>query len=218
MVSFNRWRERRRNPWKAVALDAFALWRKENGLAKLYDYAALPDTPVVLDFGGFRGEWTQRILDLRADAHVHVFEPHPKFAAEIADRFAASPEVKVHACALGALAGTLRLSDEGDASSSVATADRAFDAPVVAVRSFFADHPADHIDLAKLNIEGGEYDLIPALAEAGVLARIARIQIQFHLFEPAMAALRDAARTELEKTHRCVWAYPYVWEEWVLKG
>lgn len=73
-----------------------------------------------------------------------------------------------------------------------------------------------HIDLAKINIEGGEYDLLPALADQGALCRIRRLLIQFHLFQPDFIAKRDVIRDKLAETHGCVWEYPFVWEEWCL--
>ncbi|MFU1476589.1 FkbM family methyltransferase [Roseovarius sp. C7] len=217
MASLKKWLDRRRNPWKGVFYDAFKRWKQENGPARLYDYKGLPTGAVVLDIGAFRGEWSDLILAAQPDCTIHAFEPHPGFARELREKYAGDTRVIVHECALGSAPGTLRLSDAGDASSSVAAHDRAFEAPIVSVESFFADHPLPRIDLAKINIEGGEYDLLPALVTTGQIAAITRLQVQFHLFEPGLAAARDDIRANLDKTHDCVWAYPFVWEEWQLR-
>ncbi len=74
------------------------------------------------------------------------------------------------------------------------------------------------IDLAKVNIEGGEYDLLPAFDEAGVLPRLRMLQVQFHLFAPADIERRNAIRATLSRTHNCDWSYDFVWEQWSLKG
>lgn len=214
MASLKKWLDRRRNPWKGVFYDAFKRWRRENGPARLYDYAGLPAGAVVLDIGAFRGEWSDLVLAAQPDCTIHAFEPHPGFAQDLREKFAGDARVIVHDFALGSEPGTLRLSDAGDASSGVAAHERAFEAQIVPVHQFFADTPLPRIDLAKLNIEGGEYDLLPALIAGGQIAAIARLQVQFHLFEPGFAALRDSIRHDLDKTHDCVWEYPFVWEEW----
>ena len=203
MASLKKWLDRRRNPWKGVFYDAFKRWRRENGPAQLYDYAGLPAGAVVLDIGAFRGEWSDLVLAAQPDCTIHAFE-----------KFAGDARVIVHDFALGSEAGTLRLSDAGDASSGVAAHERAFEAQIVPVRQFFADTPLPRVDFAKINIEGGEYDLLPALITTGLISRMERLLIQFHLFEPGFAALRDSIRHDLDKTHDCVWDYPFVWEEW----
>lgn len=218
MASLKKWLDRRRNPWKGEAMDAFRRWKRENGVARLHDYTDLPEGAVVFDIGGFRGEWTDRILAAQPRARVHVFEPHPGFAADLRGKYSDDARVTVHELALGPADGTLALSDAGDASSAVAAHDRRFEAPVVAVTRFFAEQDIAHIDLAKINIEGGEYELLPALAATGLIARVGRLQVQFHLFAPEMRAERDAIRAQLEQSHDCRWCYPFVWEEWRLRG
>ena len=213
MASLKKWLDRRRNPWKGVAYDAFRAWRREDGRTRLFDYGWLPDGAIVFDFGGFRGEWTEMVLE-NADCTCHVFEPHPRFAADIKDRFAGKPNVIVHGFALGSQNGTLELSDEGDASSSVAAHGKSFEAPIHAAAEFFAQNNIPDIALAKINIEGGEYDLLPALIETGAIRKIDRIQVQFHLFAPEFVEMRDRIRKSLAKTHDCAWSYPFVWEEW----
>lgn len=213
MASLKKWLDRRRNPWKGVFYDAFAQFRAEKGTDRLSDLSFLKDGDVVLDFGGFHGEWTALALSF---AHVtsHIFEPHPAFFDRLQRRFAEMSNVHVHNFALAAEDGQMFLSDAGDASSSVNSAERSLAAPVVSVDRFFADTGLDEVALAKINIEGGEYDLLPALADAGLMPRIARLHVQFHLFAPEFVARREAVREALQRTHDCIWQYPFVWEEW----
>lgn len=195
--------------------DGFRAWRADQALDRLFlRYDMLPENPLVLDFGGFAGEWTDQVLSHRPGATSHIFEPHPKFAAALRSKFQGNDKVIVHDFALGATAGTLTLSDAGDASSALGGQDGAFTAAIVPVAGFFETEKLDHVDLAKINIEGGEYDLLPALIDSGLIARIDRLRVQFHLFGPELVAKRDDIRAALEKTHDCVWSYPFVWEEW----
>ncbi|MDD9727553.1 FkbM family methyltransferase [Roseovarius sp. SK2] len=192
MAPLTRWLDRRRNPWKAAFYDACRMWRRQNGAARLYQYGNLVPGDVVFDLGASRGEWTDAVLDQQ-------------------------PAAQMHQLAIGSTTGTMELSDAGDASSSVADHDRAFQVKTMSVSDFFAHTPVDRIALMKVNIEGSEYDLLPALIETGDITRIDRLQVQFHLFEPDMKALRDDIRARLDKTHHCVWSYPFVWEEWQLR-
>jgi FkbM family methyltransferase len=218
MASFKRWLDRRRNPWKAPFHDAFRQWKRDRGDNRLFDYGTLPEGAVAFDLGGYRGDWTARVLTQQPAAHVHVFEPHPAFAGDLRARFAGDDRVEVHAFALGGQDGALALSDAGDASSALSGPDAQITGEVRSVSRFFDERDVPRIDLMKMNIEGGEYDLLPALIAAGVIGRIRRLQVQFHLFEPALAAARDDIRTRLRQTHDCAWEYPFVWEEWRLKS
>lgn len=217
MAPLTRWLDRRRNPWKAAFYDACRMWRRQNGAARLYQYGNLVPGDVVFDLGASRGEWTDAVLDQQPAAQMHLFEPHPGFAEALETKFAGRDHVHVHQLAIGSTTGTMELSDAGDASSSVADHDRAFQVKTMSVSDFFAHTPVDRIALMKVNIEGSEYDLLPALIETGDILRIDRLQVQFHLFEPDMKALRDDIRARLDKTHHCVWSYPFVWEEWQLR-
>ncbi|MDF1717865.1 MAG: FkbM family methyltransferase [Antarcticimicrobium sp.] len=217
MASLKRWLDRRRNPWKGVAFDSFHKFRKDKALPRLTDFFDLDPGSVVIDFGGFEGTWTDAVLAAQPEARVHVFEPHPGYAAALRDKYCDRPNVTVHEGALGRAAGTLSLSDAGDASSAVADHDHSFSAPVFAAREFFEAQGIDRVQLAKMNIEGGEYELLPALIETGLIGRIARLMVQFHLFRPADEPARAAVAARLAETHAPAWSYPFVWEEWRLK-
>lgn len=214
MASLKRWLDQRKNPWKRVFHDAYKMWRKNNGQARLYQYQGLKSGDVVFDVGAFRGEWSDMVLDAQPDAQLHLFEPHPGFVTPLNGKFAGRDNVHVHGFAIGSATGTMLLSDAGDASSSVADHGKAFEAQILSVSDFFEQTEVEQIALMKVNIEGGEYDLLPALIDTGHITKIARLQVQFHLFEPGMQAVRDQIRTGLDKTHHCVWCYPFVWEEW----
>jgi hypothetical protein len=70
------------------------------------------------------------------------------------------------------------------------------------------------IDLVKINIEGGEYVLLPRMLSAGIVNKCTDIQIQFHKTVPDAALLRDKIRAGLSKTHVLTYDYAFVWENW----
>lgn len=214
-ISLKLWLRLRREPWRRAAYKAYRQWKRDKMEAKRYEFEGLGPDSVVFDVGGFEGNWAQDIHD-RYGATVHVFEPHPTFAAALETRFANSPKIIVHAFALGSEAGELHLSDDGDASSAVNDVANAVSGEVRAVADFMASFEPRRIDLVKINIEGGEYDLLPALAASDNLDRFGIIQVQFHQFRETDDALRDSVRDELAKTHSQAWSYHFVWEEWHL--
>lgn len=176
-------------------------------------FAHLDTGATVFDMGGFEGNWAHDI-HARYGANVHVFEPHPTFAAAIRTRFAGNAAISVYDFGLGSVDTLLTLSDDGDASSSFQTGKNAVTGRLEPVSRFFETHDVPQIDLMKINIEGGEYDLLPALVEAEIMPRIAMVQIQFHLYAQADIARRDAIRAQLAQTHTCDWSYDFVWEQW----
>lgn len=218
MAYFKTWRDRRRNSWKGVFYDARRLWKGQRGHALLYDYMNLPEGAVVFDFGGHKGDWADMVLNQQPDSTIHLFEPHPGFAAGLRDKYRAEDRVKVYDYALGPDDGKLTLPDEKTAPLVGADHDKGITADLVAVARFFDTFDIPRIDLMKMNIHGGEYDLLPALVDTGVMGRIGRLQVQFHLFSEEMIDMREAIRAELEDTHDCTWCYPFVWEEWQLRG
>jgi FkbM family methyltransferase len=215
-ISLKHWLRQRREPWRKIFYDAFRQWKADKMEARRMEFSGLGANSVVLDIGGFEGNWANDI-HARYAARLHVFEPHPAFATKIMQRFAGNPSITVHDFALGSQGGTLDLSDDGDASSSFRNAGRSVTGRVVPVSSFFAEAGLPFVDLAKINIEGGEYDLLPALVDAGVINRIGTIQVQFHLFSEQDIARRQAIRTRLALTHKCDWSYDFVWEQWSLR-
>ena len=74
------------------------------------------------------------------------------------------------------------------------------------------------IDLLKINIEGGEFDIIPAIIESGDVKNVSYLQIQFHNFITHANEQRIIIRNQLAITHLEIWNYDFVWESWKLKG
>ncbi|NRB21022.1 MAG: FkbM family methyltransferase [Rhodobacteraceae bacterium] len=219
MASLKRWLDLKRHPWKAPQHRNMKAWKADKAQQSiLYAYDSLPERAVVLDIGGFEGGWSDIVLASCPTATIHIFEPHPVFAERLRSKYQGSADIHVHEFAMGHQPGRLPLSDAGDASTSFgSTGTQDYDAEIRPVSEFFQASGLGAVSLAKINIEGGEYDLLPGMIDSGVIGQIDRLQIQFHLFDPAWVAARDAIRDRLSETHTCNWCYPFVWEEWRLK-
>lgn len=70
------------------------------------------------------------------------------------------------------------------------------------------------IDLMKINIEGGEYELIEHFIEKEFIKEIRDIQVQFHGFVPDAGVRMKKIQEELKKTHFLTYQYEFVWENW----
>jgi len=78
-------------------------------------------------------------------------------------------------------------------------------------------HEISIVHFMKINIEGGEYDLLEHLLESGFISSITNIQVQFHDFVPNAEVQMNKIQHELSKTHSLTYQYPFVWENWQKK-
>lgn len=176
-----------------------------------YEYALRPGS-VVVDAGGYLGDFATEIT-ARYHAKVYVYEPIPEYCQTIEQRLGANPNIKIVCAGLGDADEHIPMSIAGESTSAhQGTADttaqiRAFDTEMNRLG-------IQHIDLLKINIEGGEYALLDHLIATGWIDRIGDLQVQFHDFVPDAHAKRDRLRKQLCKTHETTYCVPFVWENW----
>jgi hypothetical protein len=75
-------------------------WRAVHGDTKLRLQYPLPPDSLVMDLGGFEGQWAADI-NSRYDCRVIVFEPVAAFAEKIRERFQTNPSIEVCQYGLG---------------------------------------------------------------------------------------------------------------------
>jgi len=170
---------------------------------------------LVLDVGGFVGDWTADIVE-RYGSRVLVFEPIPRYCEQIGRRFEGSPNVIVRECGLSHRSEVLRMQDNF-MGSSVFGPNPNVTVQMKDVAEVFEDIGDERVDLIKINIEGGEYALLERMIEKNLLVRCRKIMVQFHdRYHPRReaAARRASIVAEIEKTHAPVFQYPFVWEAW----
>ncbi|MHB8668185.1 MAG: FkbM family methyltransferase [Burkholderiales bacterium] len=213
-----------RNYYRFLFLgDRFVLdirrWFADNGDKTLRLEYALKNESIVFDIGGYEGEWAKTISDTFS-CSIYIFEPVPEFAVAIKARFAENARINVYPYGLSNENGDLLISLRGDGSSFYAST--AGESAKASVRRFdFAlleELGVSHIDLMKINIEGGEYDLIDFMIENKTIGLVNNIQIQFHNFVPHAIKRRNDIRRRLELTHSETWCYDFVWESWRRKN
>jgi FkbM family methyltransferase len=177
--------------------------------------ADLDSDSIVLDVGGYIGEWSEQISS-RYGSTIHAFEPAPASIQKFRERLGDAPNVELHPYGLGAANNQVPFALEGP-GSMVSAKRGTFGATVIEMRdvaTFLDSLGVDQIDLCKVNIEGGEYDLLDRCIETGWLSRMRVLSVQFHEWHPKAYSRRAAIRRALSRTHVEVWDYPFVWELW----
>lgn len=193
--------------------DRAAIWYDTPGhTTRRFEYALDP-TSVVLDLGGYEGQWASDIY-ARYRCRIHVFEPMPEYAANIRRRFAGNPDIEVHEFGLADAEGTIPLSVSENESSAFHSGGPTVTARLVRASDYLAEHEIHRIDLLKINIEGGEYDLLDHLLAEDLIRHVVDLQVQFHDFVPDADARVARIQQALARTHDPTYQFPYVWENW----
>jgi FkbM family methyltransferase len=180
----------------------------------------LDERSVVFDVGGFQGEWAKQIKD-RYHPRIHVFEPdHVSFDA-LRKRHGNDPKMTCHSYGLAGASRTATLHHSRMGStifeSSPASGRETSEISLRDVRDVMDELGVAEIDLIKINIEGGEYELLERMIETGLHQRCKRIRVQFHEWIPGSHAMYRRIREGLARTHDIEWHYAFVWESWVRK-
>ncbi|MGD2167953.1 MAG: FkbM family methyltransferase [Gammaproteobacteria bacterium] len=210
---FERFRNRRQ---RRAYREVLARWNADGGDARFrFDYALSPDS-IVLDVGGYEGQWASDLY-ARQRCRIQVFEPIREFAEAISTRFAKNADVEVHAFALGASTRTDSFSLAGASTSAHKDRKSRVNVEFRDVKEWFDEASIDKVALMKINIEGGEYELLERMLDTGLTERVAALQIQFHYFVEGAEARMTAIQERLAATHSPSWQYRFIWENWERK-
>ncbi len=195
---------------------AYKKWQKESGEDEYlrFEYQLNQDS-IVFDIGGYKGDFTNEIIK-RYNCNVYVFEPIKELYDIIYDRF--SGNSKVHVLNFGLSDVTeeseIRLADN---SSSLFLKKGILEKiKLVSISQFIKERNIDNIDLMKINIEGGEYKVIPELINKNLIKRIINLQIQFHDFINNADEKRIKIIDNLRMSHQRTYCFYMIWENWKL--
>jgi FkbM family methyltransferase len=190
-------------------------WR-DGGKALLYD---LPVTTgsLVIDAGGYEGEWSAEMI-ARYGCRSQIFEPVPSFFEHCQTYFKNNNLVQVYKAALGGSdrKTTFNLLDNGTSEYRGDSTAQQFKANVIDVARIFTD-ASIRIGCLKLNIEGGEYEVLERMFETNNIFLCDSLLIQFHRQPVGYEARYKKIIGTLHKTHNQSWCYEMFWEKWVRK-
>jgi FkbM family methyltransferase len=173
----------------------------------------LDEQSIVLDVGGYKGQWASDIY-AKYGCTVHVFEPVPAFADAIATRFSRNSRIVVHRFGLADVTTRTRICVSADSSSVLRDGSAYAEIDLIRAADFFAEFRIGEVGLMKINIEGGEYQLLPHLIAEKLINRIVSLQVQFHDFVDNARELRDRIRAALRQTHEPTYSFDFIWENW----
>lgn len=191
-------------------------WFADGGEEHLrYVYDLGPDS-LVMDLGGFKGQFASDIF-ARYLCRVMVFEPVPAFAAKIRERFAGNPKISVFDFALGGRDREEEIRLAADGSSVFGNEGAQVRIRIVDAVAWLAAQANPLIHLMKVNIEGGEYELLERLLDHDLMNRVENLQVQFHDCLPDAARRMEEIQRRLGQTHEVTFQYRFVMENWRLR-
>ena len=165
---------------------------------------------LVYDVGGYKGEWAVPLL-AKYDCKIKMFEPVKRFVDGLEKMFAGNDAVAIFPFGLGGENRTDTIGVDWEASSVFKPGENTEKIKISDVSKVMGK---DQVDLIKINIEGGEYELLNRLADTGQIKQIKNIQVQFHDFVPDAQRKRKKLQARLQQTHHLTYCYPFVWENW----
>lgn len=193
-------------PWHAIDGD--------NTLRINYD---LNQGSVVFDVGGYIGSWSHEISAIYGST-IHIFEPIEKFFNIIETKYKNNSKMLVNKFGLSNKNIKSKMSLDNNSSSQFKEGKKNDEVDMIRAIDYIHKNSIKKIDLMKINIEGGEYDLLEHLINEDFIKNIDNIQIQFHDFVPSAEERMKSIQKELRKTHDLTYQYQFIWENWKLKN
>ena len=184
-------------------------------------YKVGPD-PIFLDIGAYKGMWA-RAMYMKYGGTVYMFEVLPSHAAALsASSLGENPAYKIYNIGLGSSNKITQTSLE-NINDTFSVYDNntndSIDLKFVKMSDFIEDNRIEKVDVCKINIEGGEFDLLEHMLEYNICSICDNIQVQFHGRYPVPDFYNRwlNIREGLAKTHELTYDFYFVWENWKLK-
>ena len=180
------------------------IFLKQSYARSLSYLAGLPADSVVLDLGANIGCFSLRAALLNPKLRLHSYEPGPPNVRIFQLNLLANPRlagrIELHQEAVSGVTTQAKWGfDEDNAGGSSLYGQRTGTSHPVTVRALseIVRGISTEIALAKIDIEGAEYDVLRHTPRA-VWSRIAALTIEFH-DDPADQITRDQARQQLQE-------------------
>lgn len=209
--------ENHRDTRRKKQIGAIGQFWRDGGNQLLFD---LPITSgsLVIDGGGYKGEWSTEVI-ARYGCRSWIFEPVPEFFEICQAYFKNNDMVEVHMVGLSRVdqRKTFHYLDNGTSEYGGNNDAQIIVADVIDVSKIFAN-PDTRVACFKLNIEGGEYEVLERLLETNNIIFCDSLIIQFHCQPEGYEIRYKNIVAALRETHKCIWCYDMVWEFWVSKN
>jgi FkbM family methyltransferase len=203
--------------------DGVKLWARENiwdariireifvQRPYLRGFSSMPDSPVVVDIGGYIGDFALYAAKRMGARRVVVYEPTSENWAMLNDNIdlnSARGQIEAVNRAVGR-DGVLTLNVDTTGLEVHSSAYWYSGSPTrevtsVSLDTVIAEHGLERIDLLKVDCEGGEYDIF-AVASDDALARVDRVTLEWHEVGNETDSLCGAMRTRLRNAGFRIW-------------
>ena len=197
-------------------------WKRDGGDFELRFNYSLNKNSIVFDIGGFKGDFASDLF-ARMPCDLYVFEPVKQNYLIIKKRFKLNNMIKVFPFGLSNKTELTDMEVNGESSSTFtsgideAATNTIEKVKLVDIVEFINESNISKIDLMKINIEGGEYDLLQRLLDKDKVRNIKYLQIQFHNLNKNSTQKKEDIRNALQNTHTCEYCYQFIWENWIRK-
>jgi FkbM family methyltransferase len=198
-TGFRRWQLARRGIVSQLTVNTFTAGARSGVWTVCPDFLA-PDSVVYSVGVGDNIAWELALMD-RFGLTVHAFDPTPASVAWIAHR-ELPPRFRFHPLGLAGHDGTLHFAAPRRGSpfnyrpmaNSLAPGRNMTEAPVCRLTTLLRQLGHDHLDLLKMDIEGGEYAVLDDLLASSVPVRQLLVEFHHHLPGIGIARTEQAVR------------------------
>jgi FkbM family methyltransferase len=191
-------------------------WFEKKGDQTLRLNYNLEANSVVFDLGGYEGEWASNIY-CKYGSNIFIFEPYEEFFRDIQIKFSHNTKIKTFNFGLAGSDRIEKLFIDQNSSSIFNETGIYAQIQLKSIFNFFNEFNLSNVDLMKINIEGGEFELLEALLETDLILVFDNIQVQFHDFVPNADSRMLNIQNKLSRTHFLTYQFEYVWENWKRK-
>jgi FkbM family methyltransferase len=175
--------------------------------------------PLIIDVGAFTGVSAKRFIKNYPAAKIYLFEPVQKYYLELKNNFLPNNNVICKNLAITADGRNLEIIVNGAGSSGVIsnlTNSVRETCNSISISNLINSF-SEQIDLMQMNCEGGEYEILEAMAIENLFQKVNSLNIQFHYLSISNYLLRAKITRELKKTHVKKWSILFIWERWEIK-
>lgn len=145
-----------------------------------WDHWPLDEDSIVFEIGGHNGRFAQEMIQ-RYQPIIYFFEPSPRAFEFAKQRFLDYPKIKMYNFGLGNKSGTFAFGDDTKYGGSfLSGGEPVIQAKMIDIAGFIVGCDITHIDFMQINIEGGEYFLLPHMINTGILNIVQRLMLHWH--------------------------------------
>ena len=184
-------------------------FNKAGGEELVCGFDNLDSNSIVLDIGMYHGAWSKLMAE-KYDPFILGLEPVKAFCDKAEKVLKDYPKVSVFNYGLGGQDRNIDINVDSNATSM----SNAGDEPVSirCIGDVLEELYISNVNLACINIEGGEYELLNYILSRGMITMFDMLLIQFHETESIQE--RRQIRSILGMTHSPVFIFDTVWELW----